>query len=194
MNPSLLYKPEVEIKRPMPEPLRLNLGGAGEGYLSGKIPGFYIVDLRDTPDTDAISDISDLSWIQDEMVEEIYCSNALEHFPLTDTVRVLKEWHRVLKPSRKLWISVPDFDAAVRLYQTEGLCDWVKYLIWGDQQGPLNFHYINFTFPTLAAACVQAGFSDVRRVGSFPFGVRDASEHRDNKYKLPISLNVEVIR
>ena len=33
----------IKIKRPFPQggPICLNLGGAGEGYISGKIPGFH---------------------------------------------------------------------------------------------------------------------------------------------------------
>lgn len=196
MNPPVLDMPEtqVKIKTPLPAdgPICLNLGGAGEGFINGRIPGFLTVDLRDVQDTDIVSDISKLSWLGNETVEKIYCSNALEHFPIPQTLIVLKEWYRVLKPRGKMYISVPDFDAAVRLYLKIGLTDWISYLIWGDQNGPLNYHYINFTYPTLAALMIKAGFKDVKRVKEFPFGVRDASMHKDNLMHQPISLNVEV--
>lgn len=198
MNPPILVsqKTPVKIKCALPNDgsLCLNLGGAGEGYISGKIQGFITVDLRETVDTDVVSDISDLSWLPNYSCSQIYCSNALEHFPHTDTVNVLKEWNRVLKPKGKLWVSVPDFDAAVRLYQKVGLTEWVAFLVWGDQKAPLNYHYINFTFPTLASKAIQAGFSDIRRVVHFPFGVKDASEHKDNFFNMPISLNVEITK
>lgn len=172
-------------------PFRLNLGGTGEGYRDGRIPGFLTVDLRDVPDTDILSDVSDLSLFKDSTVDEIYSSNVLEHFPHTKTRDVLAEWCRVLKRGCKLHLSVPDFDATVRLYLKHGLTDWVKYLAWGDQAHALNYHYINFTFGSLALEVSRAGFSDVRRVAELPYGVKDASTHRDSMDRKPISLNME---
>lgn len=176
------------------ELVRLNLGGAGEGYLNGRLPGFKTVDLREGPETDIVSNVKDLSFCQENSVQDIYASNVLEHFPHTETLSVLKEWHRVLKPKGTLYVSVPDFDACVRLYQRHGLIEWVTYLIWGDQAHPLNYHYINFTSATLLKLLYDAGFSDAKRVRHFPFGVKDASEHLDNVERLPISLNVEAIK
>jgi len=169
--------------------LCLNLGGLGEGYLDGSIPGFKTVDLRDGADYQR--NINDLSIFKDHSIKELYSSNVLEHFSIHDTVPVLKEWHRVLIPGGKLWLSVPDFDACVRLYQLSGLTDWVQYLIWGDQKHPLNYHYINFTFATAAKALYEAGFEDAKRVAHLPYGIHDASEHTDNWQRKPISLNIE---
>lgn len=188
--------PTAKIKRPLPQdgPICLNLGGVGEGFVSGKIPGHVIVDLRDSEETDVISDISDLSWVQDRTVDSIYCSNALEHFQIHRTIEVLKEWYRVLKPGGKLYVSVPDFDAVVKLYQKFGLTRWVQYILWGDQKSPLNYHYVIFTLGTLSGLMIEAGFRDVKRVKEFPFGVKDASSHTDNYLNMPVSLNVEAIK
>ncbi len=175
------------------DPLRLNLGGAGEGYISGRIPGYKTLDLREGPDTDFVGDVSDLSRFKDNSVAELYASNVLEHFPIAKTIDVLKEWHRVLIPGGRLRVSVPDFDACVRLYLKLGLTRWVQYLIWGDQQHPLNYHYINFTAATLGRLLYDAGFSDSIRVKSFGL-VHDASDHVDNIFREPISLNMEAIK
>lgn len=173
-------------------PLRLNLGGAGEGYISGRIQGYKTLDLREGPETDFVGDVCDLSRFKDASVADLYASNVLEHFPIPKTLDVLKEWKRVLIPGGILRVSVPDFDACVKLYQQFGLTDWVQYLIWGDQKHELNYHYINFTFATLAHLLIQAGFEDCKRVKSFGL-VDDASEHIDNKTGMRISLNVEAI-
>lgn len=171
--------------------LRLNLGGMGEGFRESQIPGFKTVDLRDG--ADFVADVKDLGFIPNGAVEEIYASNVLEHFPHKETVTVLKEWKRVLAPGGLLWISVPDFDASVRLYQQHGMVNWVKFLIWGDQEHQLNYHYINFTWATLAKALYDAGFSECVKVEHLPYGVRDASEIVDSYFKKPISLNVKAI-
>lgn len=169
--------------------MRLNLGGMGEGFMDGRIKGFLTVDLREGADIRA--NVSELSMFGDKTVEEIYSSNVLEHFPHNKTLYVLEEWHRILKPGGKLWLSVPDFDACVKLYLKEGLCKWAQYLIWGDQKHELNYHYINFTFANLAKLLVDAGFEDVKRLMELPQGVKDASTHRDNHHGIRISLNVE---
>jgi len=171
------------------EALRLNLGGMGEGNNDTHIEGFKTVDLRDGADIQ--SDVSNLTMIKSLSVSEIYASNILEHFPHTKTLTVLKEWHRVLIPGSSCWISVPDFEANVKLFLKEGLVPWVQFLLWGDQLHPLNFHYINFTFATLAEVLTDAGFEDVQRVIQFPFPIRDASTMRDGKYGIRISLNVK---
>lgn len=195
MNPPVLEMPKVtpqlrdgiSLDRGT---IRLNLGGAGEGYREGRIPGFLTVDLRKDA-ADVYSDVSDLSLFTDGSVSEIYASNVLEHFPHVQTVTVLREWRRVLKKGGKLWVSVPDFEQTVRIFLMHGLTDWVQYLAWGDQAHPLNYHYINFTFGTLAKACDKAGFSDIKRVNLLPYGLLDASTIIDNAERKPISLNCE---
>lgn len=176
------------------EPLRLNLGGAGEGYLDGRIEGFKTVDLREGKNTDIVANVRDLSFCADKSVEDIYASNVLEHFPHGETLSVLKEWYRVLSVGGTLYVSVPDFDACVRLYQQMGLTPWLQYLIWGDQAHLLNYHYINFTCATLSKLLNDAGFSDIKRVLEFPFGNKDASIHRDNLMGIRISLNMEATK
>lgn len=168
--------------------VRLNLGGMGEGFLDGRIPGFTVVDLREGADIQA--NVSDLSFAATGSVEEVYASNVLEHFSIAGTVPVLKEWNRVLRPGGTLYVSVPDFDATVKLYQKTGLTEWIKYHLWGDQKHPLNYHYVCFTFASLAKDLSDAGFSDVKRVKFFHFGVNDGSTNLDSVTLQPISLNV----
>lgn len=172
--------------------LRLNLGGAGEGFREAKVPGFKIVDLRE--DADFVCDASDLRMFKDDSASEIYASNILEHFSLTRTVDVLKEWRRVLVQGGKLWLSVPDFEQSVRLFQKCGLVPWVQYLIWGDQKHPLNFHYVNFTWATLSHALYQAGFSRFKKLDDLPYGVKDASTIVDSREGKRISLNAEATK
>lgn len=172
--------------------IRLNLGGCGEGFLDSRIPGFLTMDLRDG--ADVVGDCSDLSRFADGSVSALYASNILEHWKIDDTVKILKEWRRVLKPNGKLYVSVPDFDAAVSLYQKIGLTKWIKYHLWGDQKHPLNYHYVCFTFASLAKDLYDAGFSDVKRVQFFNIGELDCSRSVNTLTKDPISLNVEACK
>src|SRR6266404_5313598 len=126
------------------EPIRLNLGGRDT-----QIPGFKTVDLKPGSHFDYQSDISDLSMFEDGTVSEVYASHCLEHFGHQRTQYVLEEWHRVLKRGGKCYISVPDFDVAVKLYLQWGMTDYIRNLLWGDQGYDLAYHYAPFTFPVL---------------------------------------------
>lgn len=170
------------------EGLKLNLGGR-----THRIPGFKTVDLYDGPEVDVKADCSDLWMFEEKSVSEIYASHILEHWPHLKTGQVLLEWKRVLKPKGKLFVSVPDFEAAVRLYESEGLTDFIRNLLWGDQIYDLAFHYAGFTYATLALALMEAGFRDVKRITWMPYQMADCSRLVDTHTHRPISVTVEAM-
>ena len=166
--------------------MKLNLGGRDK-----PIQGFKTVDRYDGADINC--DISKLDCVESGSVEELYASHCLEHFSHTKTIEVLKEWRRVLRPNAKAYIAVPDFDAVVSLYQKFGMNAFLRNFLFGDQGYDLAYHYTAFTFPTLAAALVESGFSDVKRISKMPYGLRDCSTLVDTFTQQPMSLNVEAI-
>ena len=168
--------------------LKLNLGAIGEVPHGENIPGFTTVDLRNGAE---IKSPLDSLPFENSSVSELYCSHCLEHFSHTRTVEVLKEWHRVLKPGGKAYISVPSWDQIFKIVQKTGLVEWTRYLLWGDQRDLLSYHYIVFTYPHLAASLMSAGFEDVKKINEMPYNLPDASRIRDTWYNIPISLNVE---
>lgn len=174
------------------ETLKLNLGGMGEGFLDGKIPGFLTMDLREGADIQG--NCADLSRFESNSIEALYASQILEHFPIAETVNVLKEWYRVLKPGGKLYVSVPDFDAAVKLYHRVGLVEWLKFHLWGDQKHSLNYHYVCFTAASLSKDLMQAGFSDFKRVALFGIGEMDGSQNINTVTGELISLNMVAVK
>ena len=166
--------------------VRLLLGGR-----TTHIDGFLNVDLFEGEGVDIRTDVSDLSMFKDGEVVELYCSHILEHFAHVRTVSVLKEWRRVMAKGGKAHIAVPDFDAMIKVYVRHGLTDWIRNMLYGDQIYGLAFHYAPFTFATLAKALMDAGFSDVKRVKSLPYGLKDCSTLLNSITKEPVSLNVE---
>jgi predicted SAM-dependent methyltransferase len=188
MNPSVLENKLCSSPLLDGRDIRLNLGGR-----TTHIDGFLKVDLFDGEGVDIQTDVSDLSMLKDGTVIEIYASHILEHFSHTKTIDVLKEWRRVLKKGGKASISVPDFDASVFLYQKYGLTDFLRNLLYGDQEYPLAYHYTVFTFATLARSCINAGFADVKRLKDMPYGVKDCSKNIDNHHFRPVSVHVEAI-
>lgn len=91
--------------------MKLHLG-------SGKrrLDTFVHVDLLEHPNTDVLASIDSLEMFEDNQVSEIYTSHSFEYFDLVYAREVLIEWLRVLKPGGYLYLSVPNFDALLKIY------------------------------------------------------------------------------
>jgi ubiquinone/menaquinone biosynthesis C-methylase UbiE len=71
-----------------------------------KKDGYIGVDIVKTPSVDIVCDIRQgLPMIENNSVDEIYCSHILEH--IANLEEVMKEFHRILKSSGSLIIRVP---------------------------------------------------------------------------------------
>lgn len=92
-------------------PSRIELGSGPHG-----IPGFIHVDAIKVGNVDVVSDIRHLSWLAAGSVDELYSAHAVEHISYTEIDSVLIEWYRVLKPSGKITIKMPDLDFLCRAY------------------------------------------------------------------------------
>lgn len=95
---------------------------------------------------------------EDEEVDEIYSSHALEHITKYEVVPTLREWRRVLKFDGRLTIEVPDM---------VWVCEnWLKYrdngwnmdAIFGMQTSPGQCHKTGFTRNLMCAYLEEAGF------------------------------------
>ncbi len=86
--------------------------GCGDKY----IPDFIHIDYADYEHIDYQRSIVDLSIFDDDSIELIYCSHALEYFNRYEVVEVLREWYRVLQSGGILRMAVPDFEAIVKVY------------------------------------------------------------------------------
>jgi len=127
------------------------------------IPGFVHIDVDDYPHIDHRAAVERLPMIPDDSVELVYACHVLEHFPASETVRVLKEWRRVLSPGGVLRLSVPDFGAITERYANEGDLSEVMGLLFGRQDRLYNIHRTVFDDETLSVKLYQAGFAKVRR-------------------------------
>ena len=170
-------------------PINLNLGS-----WNTRIDGYTNVDLGEDRDTDIVADAFDLSFIQSGTVDAIRASNILEHAPHVQTLDILKEWHRVLVPGGKLWLSVPDFEVVIKNYAKHGLNDYLINLLYGEQNGKYAYHYISFTWPNLRELLDKAGFQSAERILELPYGVKDASRLVDTITGESVAINVEVIK
>jgi len=89
----------------------------------------------------------------------VFASHVLEHFSYKDTVRVLGEWAKALKPGGQLHIVVPSLEWCARevLEPSGGKSLAVQIMLYGGHNNPWDFHMVGFTVRHLRALFDQMG-------------------------------------
>lgn len=176
--------------------MKLHLG-CGKKY----IPGFIHIDLVDFEHIDYKRSIDDLSIFENNSVDLIYACHVLEHFNRNNIERVLREWHRVLKPGGIARISVPGFEEIIAVYKKYKDFKLVLGPLMGGQTYLYNFHNMLFDFKYLSELLKKNGFKSVKKYDwrkTEHANIDDYSQayipHMDRENGLPISLNVEAIK
>ena len=184
--------------------IKLHLG-CGPRY----IPGFIHVDLADFPHIDHKHDISDLPMFNDNSVDLIYCSHALEYFDRIEALRVLKEWYRVLKKNGVLRIAVPDFRAIVKVYQKyedlehQGILGplYGRMVVNTGDGEKILYHKTVYDFDSLKKLLESVGFKNVKNYDWRKTVHKDYDDysqsyipHMDKEHGVLISLNVEATK
>ena len=129
------------------------------------------------------SDIYPLDAIPDETVSFLRASHCLEHFPRAQTMDVLREWIRVLKPGGILKIAVPNFRWIAEKYLSNpDATDWpIAGYVMGGQTDERDFHKAIFDEDGLTEALEGLGLVDIQPWTS---EVQDCAA-------LPVSLNLQ---
>lgn len=116
--------------------MKLNIGSH-----SVRHEGFLNVDILPLENVDIVMDITKVPWagrtidgkipqetgtvftgvFMNDSVDEILMVEVLEHISFHDTVNVLREIYRVLKPGGKLHIQVPDCGSMMEMYADDTL-------------------------------------------------------------------------
>lgn len=171
--------------------LKVNLGSG-----NAPLPGFLNVDaLPGAPGVDLVADISKPLPLEGGTADLVYASHVLEHFPHGETVALLRDWRRLLRPGGRLMVAVPDLDViALMLSERRGWftppnAPWVG-AIFGGQKDDYDFHKAGFTAPWLAYLLTEAGFGSVRRVDRFEGLEREGTSHSSSPFGVNVSLNM----
>jgi len=104
--------------------MKLNLGShskqVGEGWTN--------VDALILPNVDIVHDLTEYPYPFDEdSVDEILMVEVLEHISWRETINVLRECRRILKPGGKMHIQVPDCESMMYAYFGGGICPGVPH-------------------------------------------------------------------
>lgn len=174
--------------------LKLNLGAGGTN-----LPGYVNVDRKNGGEVYPLfvrqSDIpkelelrgllcedgTPVANPADNSVDEIYASHVLEHFPHHQTLNVLKEWVRALKPGGTLKVAVPNFDYIVHAYANgEPTPHPVESYLMGGHTDDDDRHGAIFNEQKLRDLMRLAGLS----------GIRAWRSELNDCASLPVSLNL----
>jgi predicted SAM-dependent methyltransferase len=97
----------------------------------------------------------------DDTVEEIRSSHALEHVAKRMVPVTLLEWRRVLIPGGRLLLFVPDLEWCVTEWLKRKDTGWHLDTIFGNQDHQGEFHLTGFTDDIAYNYLDAAGFSDI---------------------------------
>jgi predicted SAM-dependent methyltransferase len=182
--------------------VRLHLGSARR-----RLKGFLNVDIEQNDGVDLVSDVKDLRAFSDSSVEEIYSSHTLEYFDRDEVKAVLAEWHRVLVPGGKLYVSVPDLNQLIRIYEHTGDIRYVLGPLFGKWHNPNDgetlYHRTVWDFTSLKTQLEESGFASISRfepieyLGSIDQNFDDYSlaffPHMDRS-GIPVSLCIQGVK
>lgn len=168
-------------------------------HIGGKVrlDGWEVLNALPGDYVDHIGDARDLSQFADNTFDEIYASHVVEHFDyMGELESTLREWYRVLAPSGRLGISVPDLDILATLFIKKEVMTFedrfmIMRMIFGGHVNQYDHHKVGLSQDLLTGYLMLCGFAGVERVSSF--GIFDDSSNAIFKEQ-PISLNVVAVK
>ena len=103
--------------------MRLNLGSHNK-----TIEGYVNVDALHLDNVDITHDLTEFPYpFEENSIDEILMTELLEHISWRQSVNVLRECHRILKPGGKMQIQVPDIREMMFAYWNEQICECVPH-------------------------------------------------------------------
>ena len=155
--------------------------------VSGKdtLDGYISVDLF--TEADIKDDITKLSTIEDNSVDEVLTTHVLEHLKNDDVALSMKAVYRVLKPDGTWLIEVPDLNWVLQDFLNtpeDNRWGWKLQTIFGLQNHDGEYHKTGFSDWRLGQMLLKVGFTKIKIETSFSEkynqGVINASVQKPN--------------
>jgi len=134
--------------------LKLNLGCGGD-----KRKGWVNIDVNSKFAPDRVLDVRKLDY-QNNSVDEILALDILEHFSYNETLPILKEWIRVLKPGGIIAIRVPSLKRIFERYLGHKINgEQAAKMLYGSQENEYNYHKAGFDKDYLVKLLKETGIA-----------------------------------
>jgi predicted SAM-dependent methyltransferase len=146
---------------------RLHIGG------QCKSEGWEVLNANPASYVDHIGNANDLSQFADNTFIEIYASHVVEHLDYTgELIGSLREWQRVLMPSGKVFISVPDLDVLAKLILEKDKLTVnerfaVMRMMFGGHIDQYDYHVVGLNEEFLTDVLNAAGYVNIKKVAEF---------------------------
>lgn len=129
------------------------------------IPNFLNIDLSKHKHIHFKRNVSDLKNFKSNSVDYIYACHVLEYFDYHQGTKTLKEWKRVLKPKGVLKISIPDFEALIKVYKkTKKINDIIGPLFGRmDSDKKIIYHKCVYDFKKIKEMLKKIGFNKIKK-------------------------------
>ncbi|MFA6048261.1 MAG: methyltransferase domain-containing protein [Parcubacteria group bacterium] len=140
---------------------------------------FLNVDGKAGPQVDIVADIRKRLPFKNNEIEEILSVATLEHLLIGQTLKLLKEFNRILSPGGKLTIGVPDLKKICKAYteQTIPYRYIIQYIygeLFEDSDMAYQCHKSAYDFEALAKMLRMAGFVEIKETPyDFPMHRKD---------------------
>lgn len=158
----------IELYRDVPAMIRrLHIGG------ELKMPGWEVLNANPAPYVDHVCNANNLSKFADGTFSEIYASHVVEHLDYVGELhQSLQDWHRVLTPGGKAYISVPDMDTLAGMFRDKATFTMVERfeimrMIFGGHLDKHDYHLAGLNEELLTDVLRAAGFANAQRVQNF---------------------------
>ncbi len=140
--------------------LNINLGSGNT-----KLKGYINLDKKEGDNIDVVHNLKNPLPYKDGEVDNLFASHIIEHFWWNKTIKILKDWYRVLKPGGTLEIWTVDLDKVIYRMLTNADNPTMMYdanwRIFGkDEPEGMNHHSI-FTRRYLSLLLTNVGFKKV---------------------------------
>lgn len=119
------------------------------------------IDGRELKNIDKVCNVETLPF-ENEEFDYILASDIIEHFPISKTQTILKEWLRVLKKEGIIEFRLPNLAAICKQYFDGGKnAKNISWLLYGGQDYAGNFHYVGFDRTFFNEECKKVGLTEV---------------------------------
>lgn len=152
--------------------LKKEFAGLHLGSGNTRIKDFINLDSSYVVDADIVAKVVKIK-VADNSLGAVYASHVFEHTDRTKAVKILREWHRVLRPGGILYIAVPDLEKLFGVYleniktyendNSRAVADKACRIIYGGQTNKYDYHFYGYSFVTLKYVLEQAGFKKIER-------------------------------
>jgi predicted SAM-dependent methyltransferase len=165
------------------------------------IHGWINIDAYPYPGLDAELDLRYQLPLAQGSCRRIFAEHVLEHFNPIDSIKICKEFYRLVQPEGVCRLIVPDIEKYWRAYQTRDF-EWFR-IVDADCRIPLegvnniyygHFHRWMYDFELLKDFLTQAGFSKIIRSAYRSSEYVDLRLERDDPFRKESSLYIDVLK